>query len=138
MGHSVGHWEDDTLVVERDELFNDKNWFDRAGQFPQRRAQVVERYLALIARRHLVRSDDRGSEHSSRAPWTIAMPLYRRLEAELDSCSIIRAVEFVGGVPVRAICARQPLVTHWEGETMSVDVKRKVPPGDTFYAWFRK
>jgi hypothetical protein len=49
--------------------------------------------------------------------------------------------------PVCPSCAPQktdgnlrktPLVTHWEGETMSIDVKRKVPQGDAFYAWFRK
>ena len=33
---------------------------------------------------------------------------------------------------------KTPLVTKWEGETMSIEVKRKVPQGDEFYAWFRK
>src|SRR6187549_1108915 len=32
MGHSVGHWDSDTLVVDVTE-FNGKNWFDRAGNY---------------------------------------------------------------------------------------------------------
>src|SRR6266849_475369 len=32
MGHSVGHWEGDTLVVEVTS-FNDQTWFDRSGNF---------------------------------------------------------------------------------------------------------
>ena len=37
MGHSVGRWEGDTLVVEVTELM-DQTWFDRAGNYHQRRA----------------------------------------------------------------------------------------------------
>ena len=36
MGHSVGRWEGDTLVVDVTN-FNDRTWFDRAGNYPQRR-----------------------------------------------------------------------------------------------------
>ena len=45
MGHSVGHWEKDTLVVEVTN-FNGKNWFDRAGNFHSDALQLVERYYA--------------------------------------------------------------------------------------------
>jgi hypothetical protein len=31
---------------------------------------------------------------------------------------------------------KQPLVRHWEGDTMSVDITCKVPPGDSFYQWY--
>jgi hypothetical protein len=31
---------------------------------------------------------------------------------------------------------KQPLVRHWEGDTMTVDITRKVPPGDLFYQWY--
>jgi hypothetical protein len=32
MGHSVGRWDGDTLVVDVTN-FNDRSWFDRAGDF---------------------------------------------------------------------------------------------------------
>ena len=30
------------------------------------------------------------------------------------------------------------LVKRWEGETMIVDITRKVPPGDKFHEWYRR
>jgi hypothetical protein len=33
---------------------------------------------------------------------------------------------------------KQPLVKRWEGETMIIDVTRKVPAGDKLYEWYRK
>jgi hypothetical protein len=29
-------------------------------------------------------------------------------------------------------------VKRWEGETMIIDITRKVPPGDRFFEWYRK
>jgi hypothetical protein len=43
MGHSVGRWEGDTLVVDVTS-FNDLTWFDRAGNFHSDELHVVERY----------------------------------------------------------------------------------------------
>src|SRR5436309_6133682 len=48
MGHSVGHWEKDTLVVEVSN-FNGKNWFDRAGNFHSDALHLVERYSPISA-----------------------------------------------------------------------------------------
>jgi hypothetical protein len=42
MGHSVGHWEGDTLVVDVTSM-NDQTWFDRAGNFHSDALHVVER-----------------------------------------------------------------------------------------------
>jgi hypothetical protein len=42
MGHSVGKWEGDTLVVDATE-FNTTNWLDRAGNFVSERVHVTER-----------------------------------------------------------------------------------------------
>jgi len=41
MGHSVGHWEGDTLVVDVTRL-NDQTWFDRAGDFHSDALHVVD------------------------------------------------------------------------------------------------
>jgi hypothetical protein len=46
MGHSVGRWEGDTLVVDVSS-FNGKNWFDRAGNFHSASLKLVERYTPL-------------------------------------------------------------------------------------------
>ncbi|HKE92188.1 MAG TPA: hypothetical protein VKB45_17775, partial [Gemmatimonadales bacterium] len=40
MGHSVGRWDGDTLVVDVTS-FNDKTWFDRAGNFHSDALHVV-------------------------------------------------------------------------------------------------
>src|SRR5436853_2639838 len=48
MGHSVGHWEGDTLVVDVTG-FNGKNWFDRAGNFHSASLRLTERYTPVTA-----------------------------------------------------------------------------------------
>ena len=42
-GHSVGHWEGDTLVVDS-VGFNDKFWFDFAGHPHTEKLRVTERF----------------------------------------------------------------------------------------------
>ena len=59
MGQSVARWEGDTLVVDVTGM-NDQTWFDRSGQFSQRRAARGRALHAHERRRHLLRSDDRG------------------------------------------------------------------------------
>ena len=134
MGHSVGRWEGDTLVVDVT-AFNGKNWFDRAGNFHSAALKLVERYTPISpdAIHYEVTIED--PEVFTR-PWKIAMPLYRRLEPNsqlVEYPCIEFAEEFLYG-HVR----KQPLVTRWEGETMIVDITRKVPPGDRFYDWYRR
>jgi hypothetical protein len=134
MGHSVGRWEGDTLVVDVKE-FNDKTWFDRAGNFHSDALHLVERFSLLtpdVIWYEVTIEDPNVFER----PWRIAMPLYRRMEPNiqlLEYPCIEFAEEFLYGN-----LRKKPLVMHWEGDTMSIDVKRKVPPGDEFYAWFRK
>ena len=70
------------------------------------------------------------------SPWTIAMPLYRRLEQSatvLDYPCIEFAEEFMYGN-----LRREPLVKRWEGETMIVEITRKIPPGDRLHEWYRR
>src|SRR5437870_9603685 len=82
MGHSVGHWEGDTLVVDVTG-FNGKNWFDRAGNFHSASLHLVERFTPISpnAIRYEVTIED--PEVFTR-PWRIAMPLYRRLEPNIQ------------------------------------------------------
>jgi hypothetical protein len=134
MGHSVGRWEGDTLVVDVTS-FNGKNWFDRAGNFHSAALKLVERYTPITpdAIHYEVTIED---PDVFTRPWKISMPLYRRLEPNaqtLEYPCIEFAEEFLYG-HVR----KQPLVRRWEGETMIVDITRKVPAGDKFYEWYRR
>src|SRR5580693_8968553 len=43
MGHSVGRWDADTLVVDVTN-FNDRAWFDRAGNYHSDALHLVERF----------------------------------------------------------------------------------------------
>ena len=134
MGHAVGHWEGDTLVVDVTN-FNDKTWFDRAGNFHSDALHVVERFtpIGADALRYEVTIED---PKVFTRPWKIAMPIYRRLEPNiqlLDYQCIDFAEEFLYGN-----LRKKQLVTHWEGETIVVDITRKVPPGDRLYEWFGK
>ena len=134
MGHSVGRWEGDTLVVEVTS-FNDKTWFDRAGNFHSDALYLVERFTPVTPDRVQYEVTIEDPKVFTR-PWRIAMPLYRRVEPNmqlLDYRCTEFAEEFLYGN-----LRKEPLVTRWEGETMTVDITRKVPPGDRFYEWFRK
>ena len=46
LGHAVGHWEGDTLVVDV-AGFNDRTWLDAAGHPHTEQLHVVERYTRL-------------------------------------------------------------------------------------------
>jgi hypothetical protein len=78
MGHSVGRWDGDTLVVDVTN-FNGKNWFDRAGNYHSDALHLVERFTSISADaiRYDVTIED--PKVFSR-PWTISMPLYRHVE----------------------------------------------------------
>jgi hypothetical protein len=134
MGHSVGHWEGDTLVVNVNS-FNDKTWFDRAGNFHSEALHVTERFSLLTPDVIWYEATIEDPAVFTRA-WRIAMPLYRRMEPNIQLLEY-QCIEFVEEF-LYGNLRKTPLVTHWEGETISIDVKRKIPQGDAFYAWFRK
>ncbi len=134
MGHSVGRWEGDTLVVDVTS-FNGRNWLDRAGNFHSDAMHLVERFTPIgpDALRYEATIQDPNVFTRS---WQIAMPLYRRLEPNaqiMEYPCIEFAEEFLYG-HVR----KQQLVKRWESETMSIDITRKVPAGDRFYEWYRR
>jgi len=129
MGHSVGHWEGDTLVVEVTR-FNENGWFDRAGNFHSEALHLVERFTPISpdAINYEVTIED---PKVFTRPWKIAMPLYRRLEPNMQLLEY-RCVEFVEEF-LYGNLRKQQLVKHWEGETLAIDITRKVPPGDRLY-----
>ena len=134
MGHSVGHWDGDTLVVDVSH-FNDKTWFDRAGNFHSDALHVVERFTPINADALRYEATIEDPKVFTK-PWTIAMPIYRRLEPNaqvLDFPCIDFTEEFMYGH-----LRKQQLVKHWEGETMTVDITRKVPPGERLFDWYGK
>jgi hypothetical protein len=113
MGHSVGHWDGDTLVVDVTN-FNDRTWLDRAGNYHSDALHVTERFKMM----------------SPDVIWyeaTIDDPNMQLLEFRCNEF----AEEFMYGN-----LRKQQLVKHWEGDTIVVDITRKVPPGDAFYQWY--
>ena len=92
MGQSVGRWEGDTLVVEVTGQ-TDRTWFDRAGSYHTNQLHVTERYT-LISPNHLQYEATMDAPAVFTRPWTIRMPLYRRIE-EGARLMDFKCVEFV-------------------------------------------
>ena len=78
MGDSRGRWEGNTLVVDVIH-FNDKTWFDRAGNFHSDALHAVERYTPT-GPDHLLYEVTIEDPKVFTRPWKISMPLYRRQE----------------------------------------------------------
>ena len=92
MGWSNGHWEDDTLVIDTTG-FNGKTWFDRSGNFHSDALHLVERITARSPETLLYEVTIEDPNVFTR-PWTMSMPLYRRVEANAQILEF-RCVEFV-------------------------------------------
>jgi hypothetical protein len=92
MGWSNGRWEGETLVVDTTG-FNDKTWFDRAGNFHSDALHVVERFTAADAD-HLNYEVTIEDPKVFSRPWKMSMPLYRRKEKNAQILEF-RCVEFV-------------------------------------------
>ena len=82
MGHSVGRWEGETLVVDVTGL-NGKAWLDRAGNFISETAHVVERYT-LTSPDHLMYEATIEDPNVFTRPWKMSMPLYRRVDKNMQ------------------------------------------------------
>ena len=92
MGISHGVWEGDVFVV-RTSGFNDQSWFDRAGNHHSDQLKVTERFTMTDAD-HINYSATIEDPQTFTKPWTMSMPLYRRVErnAQLGQ---FKCVEFV-------------------------------------------
>lgn len=78
MGHSLGRWEGETLVVEVTDQMPD-TWFDTTGTWHSDQLKVTERYKVMGPDHIQYEATIEDPQVFSR-PWTIKMPLYRRLE----------------------------------------------------------
>lgn len=78
MGRSNGSWDGDTLVIEVNSTL-DSTWFDRAGNHHSNAMIVTERY-SLVDENRMQYEATINDPQTFSEPWTIRMPLYRRVE----------------------------------------------------------
>ena len=105
MGMSYGRWDGDTLVVEVNGLLAKDcaerpedmpgcgGWLDRSGNHYSNQLTVVERYT-LAGPNHIHYEATLTDPQTYTEPWTIEMPLYRRMEPNARLMDF-RCVEFV-------------------------------------------
>jgi hypothetical protein len=91
MGWSNGRWDGDTLVIDVTAQ-NGQAWLDRAGNHGSAAMHVVERYTPL-GPNHLQYEATIEDANVYSRPWTISIPLYRRLEPNVQLLEF-KCVEF--------------------------------------------
>ena len=82
LGHSVGHWEGDTLVVDV-VGFNEGSWMDMSGKPHTNKLHLVERFTRtdLYTLRYEATIDDPGAYT---APWKVAFDVIWDPEGEIQ------------------------------------------------------
>ena len=80
MGYSLGRWEGGTLIVDVTSQMTD-TWFDAAGNYHSGSLHVEERYR-MIDENHIEYQALITDPEVFTEPWTIRMPLYRRIEED--------------------------------------------------------
>lgn len=91
MGHSRGHWEGDTLVIDVASNIPD-TWFDSSGNFHSEALRVTERYTR-VAENVLNYEATIEDPNVFTESWTIKIPLYRRMEENAQLLEF-KCVEF--------------------------------------------
>jgi hypothetical protein len=91
MGWSNGRWDGDTLVIETTG-FNGQTWLDRAGNHHSEAMRVTERFTRM-GPDHLQYQATIEDPNTFSQPWTIEMPLYRRVEPNAQLLEF-KCVEF--------------------------------------------
>ena len=91
MGYSLGRFEGDALVVDVSAQVPE-TWFDSAGNFHGAELMVEERYAHQSENVLLYEATMTDPEVFSE-PWTIRLPLYRRLEPEAQILEF-KCIEF--------------------------------------------
>lgn len=92
MGHNIGRWEGDTLVITVSGQMPD-TWFDQSGNWHSYQMVVEERYT-LMGANHIQYEATITDPEVFTQPWTISMPLYRRIEPNAMMLEF-KCVEFV-------------------------------------------
>lgn len=82
MGDSRGHWDGETFVVDVVH-FTDQTWLDRSGNFHSSELHVIERYTPM-GPNHIQYEATIEDPQVFSQPWTIRMPLYRRVEPNMQ------------------------------------------------------
>ena len=131
MGHSVGRWDGDVLVTTVND-FNGRVWLSRAGDHTSTQLKLTERFT-LKSPDVIWYEVTVEDPMTYTRPWQIAMPLYKRAEPNIQLLEF-RCIEFVEEFMYGSL-RKQQLVKRWEGETMAIDITRKVPPGEKLYEW---
>ena len=127
MGHSVGRWEGDTLVVEVTELI-EQTWLDRSGNHHSGMMTVTERYTPVTPY-HIDYEATITDPEVFTEPWMIKLPLYKRMEPAAQVLEY-RCVEMVEEL-IYGHLRKEQLVEHWEGDygrrggTLVIDVTRR-------------
>ncbi len=80
MGDSRGHWDGDTLVVDV-ARYNNKTWFDMAGDFHSDALHVTERYRMTDPDTIQYEATIEDSKVFTK-PWTISISLHRRTDRD--------------------------------------------------------
>ena len=92
MGHSLGHWEDDTLVVDVTAQVAD-TWLDRAGNFHSGALHVQERYT-LLSDHHMRYEATLTDPEVYTRPWTLSTILYKNVDPKAQLLDF-KCIEFV-------------------------------------------
>jgi hypothetical protein len=91
MGHSRGHWEGETLVVDVTSQVPD-TWLDSSGNFHSEKLHVVERFTAKSPY-HLLYEVTLEDPAVYTRPWKMSMPLYRRIDTNMQLLEF-KCIEF--------------------------------------------
>jgi hypothetical protein len=91
MGWSNAAWQGDTLVIDVTG-FNGDAWFDHMGNYASNQLHVIERYT-MVSPNHIEYEATLEDPTIFSEPWTIRLPLYRRVE---DNAKLLefKCVEF--------------------------------------------
>ncbi len=91
MGHSRGHFEGDTLVIDVTDQMPD-TWLDHAGNHHTDALRVTERYTHIGPNTLMYEATLEDPNVYTR-PWTVSFPLYRRLDENMQLLEF-KCVEF--------------------------------------------